>query len=72
MVCSFKPFDYEEGPGGVRVSAVKEPLSHECASDDEIDYVIEAMKTDLDSVGLLMKRMLKQRDGASAFGGPDA
>ncbi len=54
-------FDFENhGIQGVNLTVVREPLHSLCASDAEVDRVIQNLKDDLDRVAQLMKSAIKQ------------
>jgi len=54
-------FDFDEDEGGLTLVAIAERLSASCMRPEEIDWAVEALKTDLDAVARKMKRRLELR-----------
>lgn len=61
-------FGFTEGERGTRVVALQSPLSPDCATDEEVDAVIDELQADLDRLRDVMKQKLKERPTQSLFG----
>lgn len=62
-------FRVENGLYGTRVMLRSDPLTPNCASDDQIDSHIQMLKDDLDACAREMKRLLEVNRRGSLFEG---
>jgi len=62
-------FHVEHGAHGTKVLARSNQLTPDCLTDEEIDAAIEMLKSDLDTCGREMKRLLEVNRRGSLFEG---
>ncbi len=59
---TLQKFDFrEEWPRGLQLFVTTDPFMPSVASEDEIDWQIQALKDDLDAVARRMKKALTKR-----------
>ena len=58
-------FDVAIDISGATIIVVRDPLCSACLSDDEVDFEIQALKTNLDQVAKYMKRAIQKQRNAT-------
>jgi len=62
------PFDFQIGISGAKTEVNGRSLHPDCMSDDEVDYHIADLKSELDRLAIEMKKAITKQRKQSLFG----